>query len=171
MPTRALEVLAELDGLGWSGDIKLVYEPIPSGCIPSELPALRKVLPYIHIFSPNHEEAGTFFGLKLEEEEHDDKIKSIESLTQRFLDEGAMDTVIIRSGKLGAYAKQRNGNAKVKQGTWTPAYHQTSEKVVDVTGAGNAFLVGCLADARKFSTSNIVAGRSDSGTLFGQWKP
>lgn len=121
-----------------------MYEPIPFCCIPSELPALREVLPRIHYFSPNHEEAGTFYSLRVEELSEAEKLKEIERLAQVFLDEGATNTVIVRSGKAGAYVKERKGNTRTQKGVWVPAYYSTSEKVVDVTGAGNAFLVSLL---------------------------
>lgn len=34
---------------------------------------------------------------------------------------------------------------KTADGTWVPAYYQNSDRVVDVTGAGNAFLGGLMA--------------------------
>lgn len=164
-PTRALEIVAELDALGWT-DTKLVYEPIPFCCIPSELPALRQVLPRIHYFSPNHEEAGTFYSLRIEELSDVEKLKEIERLAQVFLDEGAMNTVIIRSGKAGAYVKERQGNANTEQGVWVPAYYKSPEKVVDVTGAGNAFLVNpllrrlSLQGANTLLQGGLIAGLS-----------
>ena len=156
-PGRAIEIIAELDALGWN-DTKLVYEPIPDLCIPSEMPALRQVLPRIHYFSPNHEEAGSFFGLRLEEDEKDEtgtgseastqtKAERIEELAQRFLDVGARNTVVIRSGRLGAYAKQRKGTSENTAGAWHRPYYWPSagDRLCDVTGAGNAFLGGFIA--------------------------
>ena len=141
-PTRAAVIISEIDALGWRNKTKLVYEPIPDMCIPSEMPALRKVLPRIHYFSPNHEEAGTFYGLNPEtEHEESAKMQRIAELAQRYLHEGAPDTVIIRAGKLGAYAKKRDGTKSLRDGVWIPPYHQSPDRVVDVTGAGNAFLV------------------------------
>jgi len=51
--------------------------------------------------------------------------------------------VIIRSGALGAYMKKRDGSA----GCWVDAYWSDNKahRVVDVTGAGNAFLGGLAA--------------------------
>lgn len=47
-PTRALEIIRDIDNLGWTDGTKLVYEPIPDLCVPSEMPALLKVLPRLH---------------------------------------------------------------------------------------------------------------------------
>lgn len=100
------------------------------------------------VFSPNHEEAGTFFGEAIEEQESEGKPQKIQELAQTFLDLGLQRTCIIRSGKLGAYVKQAESYArdqKTSDGTWVPAYYQNSDRVVDVTGAGNAFLGGLMA--------------------------
>lgn len=137
MPARALEIVYEVRALGWT-KTSLIYEPIPFGCLPEELPALRKVLPYIDVLSPNHEEAGWFWKLQVEEE--DDKAARIEDLAQRFLDEGVPKDVVIRSGKLGAYVLQRG-----QRGKWVKPFYQSTEKVVDVTGCGNAFIGGMIA--------------------------
>lgn len=102
----------------------------------------------IAVFSPNHEEAGTFFGEAIEEQEADAKPQKIQDLAQKYLDLGLPTTCIIRSGKLGAYVKQAEHYAHdedTTQGIWIPAYYQNSDRVVDVTGAGNAFLGGLMA--------------------------
>jgi sugar/nucleoside kinase (ribokinase family) len=64
------------------------------------------------VFSPNHEEAGTLFGEAIEEQEAEGKPQKIEELAQRYLDLGLPSTVIIRSGKLGAYIKQAAESGK-----------------------------------------------------------
>lgn len=100
------------------------------------------------VFSPNHEEAGTFFGEAIEEQESEAKPQKIQELADRYLDLGLQTTCIIRSGKLGAYVKQSEAYARDEQtrrGIWIPAFYQNSNKVVDVTGAGNAFLGGLIA--------------------------
>lgn len=98
---------------------------------------MRKVLPLVKVFSPNHEEAWAFFGVGVEEVERRGKA-GVEEVARRFFAEGAEGIVLIRSGAWGAYAV-RKGEEK---GVWVPAYHRYgSEKVVDVTGAGNSFLV------------------------------
>ena len=97
-------------------------------------------------------EAGTFFGRPLEDVggwDGVDKKATIEALADQFYAEGARQAVIIRSGKMGAYIKHKQGSERARSGYWLSPYYTTSEKVVDVTGAGNAFLVsharlGCL---------------------------
>lgn len=165
-----MEIIQDIDALGWTQKTKLVYEPIPDLCIPSEMPALKKVLPRLHskyllpggglvtkaqntnsclVFSPNHEEAGTLFGEAIEEQEAEGKPTAIEELAQSYLDLGLPSTVIIRSGKLGAYVQQAAHSGRdrsmAQDGLWIPAYYRNSDKVVDVTGAGNAFLGGLMA--------------------------
>jgi sugar/nucleoside kinase (ribokinase family) len=83
-------------------------------------------LPRIDIFSPNHVEAGSFFGVS---EDESRKPETVEHLAERFLDEGAKRFVVIRCGALGSYALERGGK---RPGTWVPAYHLSDEKVVDV---------------------------------------
>lgn len=143
-PTRALVIAAQLSP---SFSPSLVYEPIPDRCTPDELPALREVLPLVRVFSPNHEEAAAFFGLGPEEVARGER-GGIEDTARRFLDLGAADVVLIRSGPLGAYAVRKG---QEENGVWVPAYHSYADgratgKVVDVTGAGNSFLVrsSCL---------------------------
>lgn len=64
--------------------------------------------------------------------------------------------VVIRSGGLGAFAKSRD-NA----GTWIDAFwsKEESNKVVDVTGAGNSFLGG-LAAGLEFGGGDVLEGKS-----------
>ena len=65
-------------------------------------------------------------------------------------------TIIIRSGALGAYVKVSGKET----GTWIPAYFSgaDSARVVDVTGAGNAFLGG-LAAGLSLTNDDVVSGQ------------
>lgn len=144
-PTRALTIHSQLQPPlnptpEWQP--QLVYEPIPDRCVPEEMPSLRKILPHIHVFSPNHEEAWSFFGVGPEEAARRGK-EGIEEVARRFFDDGAASIVVIRSGPLGAYALRKGE----ERGIWVSAYHAYQPggqdgKVVDVTGAGNSFLAG-----------------------------
>lgn len=154
-PTRALVIHSQLlpplnPTPTWLPN--LVYEPIPDRCLPTELPALRQVLPHLGVFSPNHEEAWAFYGVSVEEVKRRGK-EGIEEVARRFVEEeGAGGVVLIRSGALGAYAVKKGE----KEGVWVPAYHRYgSEKVVDVTGAGNSFLVSPAPAPRRPSPAGF----------------
>jgi sugar/nucleoside kinase (ribokinase family) len=138
-PTRAVVIQSQLGPLGISP--RLVYEPIPDRCVPSELPALRTVLRHLHVFSPNHEEAAAFFGIDADEVERQGKA-GVEDVARRFREEGAK-FVVIRSGGWGAFTLREG-----EEGFWVKAYWEGRlDKVVDVTGAGNSFLVSPLLPA------------------------
>ncbi len=61
-------------------------------------------------------------------------------MARKFIDEGCEGWIVIRSGALGCYFIKKG----MSDGTWIPAYHQSTDKVVDVTGAGNSFLVSSI---------------------------
>ncbi|KAI0699403.1 Ribokinase-like protein [Cytidiella melzeri] len=139
-PARAATILSEVRAVeGWSPIT--IYEPIPDRCVPAELPALIKILPEVSILSPNADEALSLLSIA------GPPTKSrVEQACRQFLDlyvgPHGTGAVIIRSGHLGAYVATRN-----QPGRWIPAFWgpESAEKVVDVTGAGNAFLGGLSA--------------------------
>lgn len=147
-PTRAAAIISEVHQVeGWKP--LMIYEPIPDRCIPAELPALREVLPFVYVLSPNAEEALSLLGYALPPTK-----VSIERAAAEFLSfgvgESGQGVVIIRSGPLGCFALTR-----AHGGRWIEAYWSTedSEKIVDVTGAGNSFLGGLAAGL--YFTSDI----------------
>lgn len=128
-----------------------VWEPVPDLCIPDELNNCYEALQYVDVISPNHVELASFFG----EDISLDDTKLLGRLcndlhTNGFRGSGA---VVVRTGKRGCYV------AEGARDTALPAYYTpvddvgenslSSEKVVDPTGGGNAFLGGfCVALAR-----------------------
>ncbi|KAJ3485052.1 hypothetical protein NLI96_g5240 [Meripilus lineatus] len=139
-PTRAGAIISEVDAIqGWKPIT--VYEPIPDRCIPEELPALISVLPSISILSPNADEALSLLSIT------EPVSKAVvEEAASRFLELGVGEegsgSVVIRSGHLGAYIATRK-----RGGKWIDAYWGVgnTDKVIDVTGAGNSFLGGLAA--------------------------
>ncbi|GAA5896939.1 hypothetical protein JCM8208_006118 [Rhodotorula glutinis] len=113
---------------------QLIYEPIPCACTPSDLPPLVPLLPHVHVFSPNHDEADALLGTPSTAPAH------LEHLAQRFRELGARD-VVIRAGERGAYALPEGA----REGTWVAPYHSSGDGVKDTVGAGNAFLGGLMA--------------------------
>jgi len=142
-PTRALAIVAEAKEVeGWSPIT--IYEPIPDRCVPEELPSLIEVLPSICILSPNAEEALGLLSIPLPVTQ-----PKIEEAAVKFLDYGVGDSgkgsVVIRSGALGAYVASRTSKGRWVEAFWGP---NDLHHVVDVTGAGNAFLGGLGAGLR-----------------------
>ncbi|KAJ4472267.1 Ribokinase-like protein [Lentinula aciculospora] len=134
-PVRASTILSEVRDIeGWSP--LTIYEPIPDRCVPKELPALIVILPSIDILSPNAEEALSLLSMSYVQPISK---SSIEEAANQFLQLGAKEAVIIRSGGLGAYVLTRKAGGKWIGAFWTQA---DALKIVDVTGAGNSFLGG-----------------------------
>jgi sugar/nucleoside kinase (ribokinase family) len=79
----------------------------------------------------------------------------IEHAADVFLSFGVR-TVIIRSGPLGAYIKE----SKTHTGTWIPAFFSGTDslRVIDVTGAGNAFLGGLVAGL-SLTNGDVLSGK------------
>ncbi|KAJ3803113.1 Ribokinase-like protein [Lentinula aff. detonsa] len=137
-PARAFAILSEAkEQEEWSPIT--IYEPIPDRCVPEELPALNRVLPLIDILSPNAEEALSLLSIPIVQPV---RKSSVEEAANRFLQLGAKDVVIIRSGALGAYVLTRRAGGKWIDPFWTKA---DTSKIRDVTGAGNSFLGGLSA--------------------------
>ncbi|PPQ77752.1 hypothetical protein CVT25_011187 [Psilocybe cyanescens] len=154
-PSRASSIMSEA-GLQAGWDPITVYEPIPDRCVPEELPALKNILPFISILSPNAEEALSLLSLPLPASKD-----VIEKAADEFLEIGIgkQDTgwIVIRSGAMGAYLK-----SKETQGIWVDAFWNGADAnvVVDVTGAGNSFLGG-------FAAGMILSGDVYQATLHG----
>lgn len=104
-------------------------------CTAAELPNALQALKHVDVISPNHMELGGFFE-KMDHVDH----RLIERLCRQLLENGigpdGKGGVVVRCGKEGCYI------ARPGLQRWSPAYHQSSEKVVDPTGGGNGFLGG-----------------------------
>ncbi|KAI0771913.1 Ribokinase-like protein [Trametes elegans] len=158
-PTRAGEILSEVrQDPEWKPTT--VYEPIPDRCVPEELPALVKVLPEIAVLrcvdgaaprmhaaplkpvhrSPNAEEALSLLSIPGPPNK-----ELVEEACGRFLVLGVgpdgSGAVIIRSGAMGACVAQKGQPLAWVNAYWT-GHGSATDKVVDVTGAGNSFLGG-----------------------------
>ncbi|KAI9683394.1 MAG: hypothetical protein M1829_005466 [Trizodia sp. TS-e1964] len=126
-----------------------VWEPVPDSCVPEELESCFEALTVVDVFSPNHHELASFLG-KAEPNGGDRETlnREIGAMAQIFLSRGIgpqkAGAAVIRAGKNGCFF-----STGLEQ-LWLPAYHQpkisgeNNPKIVDPTGAGNAFL-GALA--------------------------
>lgn len=150
-PKRALEIISEINSVqNW--DPLTIYEPIPYSCVPEELPALTQILPYIAIFSPNAEEAFSLLNFT----ESITKT-TVETACYRFLNLVSSSAspkryIIIRCGPMGScMASSENPDCQWVEALWQS---KDEDKVVDATGAGNAFLGG-LAAGLTLTNNNV----------------
>jgi sugar/nucleoside kinase (ribokinase family) len=117
----------------------IIWEPVPDLCIPGEYEKCLRALKFVDVVSPNNGELGGFFGKDTMDGDHVN-FRLVESLCDQWLESGVGPNgeggIVVRCGKDGCLVMRR-GLRK-----WMPAYHQSSEKVVDPTGGGNGFLGG-----------------------------
>lgn len=120
----------------------LIWEPLPLSCIPSNLNPCLSAVQSVDIFSPNHLELAALFSIPASEAS---KKHVIEDLAMKVLTHGVgsdgKGTIVIRAGEHGCFIL-----AGDIQGTWIPPFYsfdsdgKQDRKVIDATGAGNAFL-------------------------------
>ena len=117
-----------------------VWEPVPDACGPAELENLFKALEHVDVVSPNHQELGALFGRPEHDgtlDERDGRMKQqCDELLERGFGEKNGVVVVVRCGERGCYVASKD------QARMIPAYYSSGTKVVDPTGAGNAFLGG-----------------------------
>lgn len=149
-PPRLLEFVNDLKP---REDQLVLWEPVPTECIPEQWPKCRQCFAKVDILSPNAKEAASFLGLPEPQSEEE-----IEQLADLYLEFRGM--LVIRSGHLGSLVV----NHGIKR--WYRPYHLSSEKVIDPTGGGNSFLgglgIGMVLYRREEATAlafaNVAAG-------------
>ena len=138
-----------------------VWEPVPPSCVPSELDKFLEACALVDVVSPNDDELKALFGEKGTDVFLAGELTKLERLCDEIIKKGfgkKPAAVVVRRGKRGCYV------ASLTRHTWMPAYHQPkdelyirdaagrkvegraskkwTQKVVDPTGGGNAFLGG-----------------------------
>ncbi|KAJ5366331.1 hypothetical protein N7541_000272 [Penicillium brevicompactum] len=121
----------------------IIWEPAPLSCKPENLQDFLAVAALVDVFSPNHLELAALF----EDTPATSDRSEIERLAKKFITNGVgpegKGTVIVRVGEHGCFVRSSNLVSK-----WLPPFHvagpgeEQATKVVDPTGAGNAFLGG-----------------------------
>lgn len=116
-----------------------IWEPVPDLCVPEEYENCLKALKHVDVVSPNNGELGGFFEKDTMDGDHVNQ-RLLGALCDTWLESGISATrdggIVVRCGKDGCLVTRRTTRA------WMPAYHQSSEKVIDPTGGGNGFLGG-----------------------------
>jgi sugar/nucleoside kinase (ribokinase family) len=119
-----------------------VWEPQAKSCSPETFEHHKKVVEKVDIFSPNHAELASFFAQPVNGLVGFDKT-TVEEQARKFMPASPSNPlcILIRCAEHGCFLYRAIPNGE--QDIWLPAYHLPgSEKVVDTTGAGNAFLGG-----------------------------
>ncbi|RHZ43557.1 pfkB family carbohydrate kinase superfamily [Aspergillus thermomutatus] len=137
----------------------IIWEPAPYSCQPENLQASLDAAHVVDVLSPNHLELAALFGESPSAAL--DKAR-IESLARRFLKSGVgpdgKGTVVVRAGEHGSVVVARDIPP-----TWLPPFYTSApgreqhSKIVDATGAGNAFL-GAYAIGYLHTGSVVEAG-------------
>jgi sugar/nucleoside kinase (ribokinase family) len=128
-------ILKRRSELGLSRPL-FVWEPVPDSCTSDELSNVLDALRYIDVVSPNHQELAALTKQGNSDYSKQPVVRGSSQLMDGF--PNRKGAVIVRCGEHGCYIASDGFNGSL------PAYHQpeASEKsrVVDPTGAGNAFL-------------------------------
>lgn len=122
----------------------VLWEPVPTECIPEQWPKCQQCFDKVDILSPNAKEAASFLGRSEPQSKEE-----IEQLVEEYSAFKGM--LVIRSGHLGSLVVQ-NGLKK-----WYAPYHLDQEKVVDPTGGGNSFLGGLGIGLVRYPTELATA--------------
>lgn len=143
MRVRVQNLLALREQLGIQHRPLIIWEPAPLSCQPEKLQDCLAVAALVDVFSPNHLELAALF----EDTPATSNRTEIERLASKFLANGVgpegKGVVIVRVGENGCFVRSSNLISK-----WLPPFHiagsgkEQAAKVVDPTGAGNAFLGG-----------------------------
>ncbi|KAL2064560.1 hypothetical protein VTL71DRAFT_3697 [Oculimacula yallundae] len=117
----------------------IVWEPFPAACIPGNLTATMEACKHVDMFSPNHFEITRLF---TDEDPNTFQPFNLESCAQKFLDHGIGDggkgCIVIRAAENGCLTASRAEGL-----VWSPSFYgpdSDAARVVDPTGAGNAFI-------------------------------
>ncbi|KIV97193.1 hypothetical protein PV10_00972 [Exophiala mesophila] len=123
-----------------------VWEPVPDLCTPEEFERLREAAAIVDVVSPNAEELESFFPSTSHPIPRNEMVARLLGLGS----EGALRTaLVVREGALGCTTYVDGDMLHLR------AFHQTSTRVIDPTGGGNAFL-GALAQGLTGIVSETV---------------
>ncbi|RXK39382.1 hypothetical protein M231_03335 [Tremella mesenterica] len=149
-PEDVWRLLEEQNFLRSQGEIwepRIVFEPTPPSCHPGQREWLERILPGIEVLSPNHEELFSLYGLPKPSYTDPHIPFTVNKIVNHLLNLGigpkSRGAIVVRCGPLGSCVGTRAKGIK-----WSPAFFGpgfTERQVVDVTGAGNAFLGGYVA--------------------------
>jgi sugar/nucleoside kinase (ribokinase family) len=119
----------------------IIWEPRPSSCTPENRKAFFQAVRMVDIFSPNHIEIAQIFGKPSPEIIDRGVLERHASLfVQSGVGRSKSGAVVVRAGEEGCFVVSSTHPVQ-----WVPSYYTlvgdaNPSKIVDPTGAGNAFL-------------------------------
>ena len=146
-PETIIEQVPQLLALREAASIQaspiFVFEQGPLFYDATYLPAALEAAKMVDVFSPNHIELAKLCG-ELDESKLTGEF--LEGLARRFVESGigreGKGVIVVRAGERGCFFTSR----EMKRCKWFPAYYKSqlegedANKILDPTGAGNAFL-------------------------------
>ncbi|KAH7088389.1 Ribokinase-like protein [Paraphoma chrysanthemicola] len=139
---RLLDLRAQHD---IPGQPFIIWEPLPSSCVPANLTAMRQACAHVDVFSPNHIELGNLFDTAQASAFNRGEIESLAydfTISTNLVNNAIM---IVRCAEHGSLTITTSceSNSTTHMPLWLPSFHAAgSNRVVDTTGGGNAFLGG-----------------------------
>lgn len=173
-PTEIIEQTTQLQELRRAAGITtrptIVWEPKAYSCVPENLQAFIEAMRVVNVFSPNHIELAHIMGKMVPPTPNETFFEDLCApfFTPQESGSTLQTVLVIRAGDQGCFVKSRT------EQRWLPAYYASQghveattcvSKVVDTTGAGNAFLgaftIGLLMSAEDAifaaSAGNVAA--------------
>lgn len=145
---------------------KYIWEPQAKSCSPETFENHKEVVKKVDVFSPNHAELALFFETPTDGSVSFDKV-TIEQQARAFLPSTSSHPIciLIRCAEHGCFLLCTTGGHP--DGEWLPPYHPPgSDRVVDPTGAGNAFLGGMAVGLLKRRAFCVAAAYGSVAASF-----
>lgn len=118
------------------------WEPLPAACTPQNKHAFLRAYSLVNVFSPNHIEIASIFNSNCGKAFNASALEAHSQYFSNHVGTHGTGIVIIRAGEHGSLT---TCNDNTTRHVWLPAYYPPGDgKVVDPTGAGNAFLGGFM---------------------------
>lgn len=163
-PAQIVEQTMQLQELRKAAGITtrptVVWEPKAYSCAPENLPAFLEAMRVVNVFSPNHIELARIVRKNIPPVLNESFFEDLCApfFTPQNSGSTSQAVLVVRAGDQGCFIKSHT------EQKWLPAYYASQDsvkattsisKVVDTTGAGNAFL-GALTIGLLRSSNNVI---------------
>ena len=165
-PSQIIEQTTQLQELRKAAGITtrptIVWEPKAYSCLPENLQAFVEAMRVVNVFSPNHIELARIVAKMVPPIPNEQFFEELCApfFAPQYTGSNPQGVLVVRAGGQGCFVKSHT------EQKWLPAYHAPQvdveattciPKVVDTTGAGNAFLGAFTISLLPFSDDAILA--------------